>query len=111
MLALISPDEAIKLADDLSTKSDRWLMIAILVFFFCTIILIVRWFMTQLDRRDRKIDELGAKLDAVQAEQTTYLRTSVEKLSNVVAANTQAILVQSEQTRTLLIQTHRGSGH
>jgi len=107
ILALLSPEEATQLVDNLSTKSDRWLLIAILCFLLGAIMLMARWFMRQLDMRDRKIDQLGGKLDSVHEEHTKYLRESIEQLTTVISENTKAIIAHGE--RAALI--HSKGGH
>jgi hypothetical protein len=77
--------------DYASAQSDRWLFVAMLIVFLCAMYFTVRWGMAQLANRDGRIDALNDKLNS-------YLMTSVEKLSGVIAHNTDVIRANTEMS-------------
>lgn len=109
----MTPDQLTKVADYASVQSDRWLFIALLIVFLIAIALLTKWGMSQLDKRDVKIDALQKELGEVRKEQSALALNHAERFATIIANNTACIernTAMSERKLNVLDQIEKNTG-
>lgn len=77
------------IATEAAKHDDRWLFIALLVIGLIAVWILVKYFMTEIQR-------MSARIDAIHTEYQTYLRTQNDRLTLIIAENS-ALLHRVEQ--------------
>lgn len=95
-------ESAVEQAERLSGQNDRVLFLLTLILFFVAGGVAVRWFMSQLEKRDKRIEDmqtshateiaqLHKEIGQVRAEFNTYLMAAATEMHSTIARNTDAM--------------------
>lgn len=74
----------IKTITEIAQQSDRWMFVALLFIGIMAVVVLFRYFTSRLDRVEKKMDE-------VQCEFNTHLRTANKEMLEVLSVSNQTI--------------------